>query len=72
MPGLGGTETYRRLRGLDRSVPVLFSSGLTAEHSVRDALEEGAAGFIPKPYGIGDLTRAVSTVLRRDNPSLVH
>jgi PAS domain S-box-containing protein len=72
MPGLGGSETYRRLRGNDRSIPVLFSSGLTAEQSVRDVLEEGAAGFIPKPYGIGDLTRAVSTVLRRDNPTLVH
>ncbi len=72
MPGLGGNETYRRLRGFDRSIPVLFSSGLTAEQSVRDVLEEGAAGFIPKPYGIGDLTRAVSTVLRRDNPTLVH
>ena len=72
MPGLGGSETYRRLRGFDRAIPVLFSSGLTAEQSVRDVLEEGAAGFIPKPYGIGDLTRAVSSVLRRDNPTLVH
>ena len=72
MPGLGGNETYRRLRGFDRSIPVLFSSGLTAEQSVRDVLEEGAAGFIPKPYSIGDLTRAVSSVLRRDNPTLVH
>jgi PAS domain S-box-containing protein len=72
MPGLGGNETYRRLRGFDRAIPVLFSSGLTAEESVRDALEEGAAGFIPKPYGIGDLTRAVSSALRRDNPTLVH
>jgi CheY-like chemotaxis protein/two-component sensor histidine kinase len=72
MPGLGGSETYRRLRGFDRATPVLFSSGLTAEQSVGDALEEGAAGFIPKPYSIGDLTRAVSSVLRRDNPTLVH
>jgi nitrogen-specific signal transduction histidine kinase len=72
MPGLGGNETYRRLRGFDRSIPVLFSSGLTAEQSVRDILDEGCAGFIPKPYGIGDLTRAVSSVLRRDNPTLVH
>ncbi|MGH9336457.1 MAG: hybrid sensor histidine kinase/response regulator, partial [Vicinamibacteria bacterium] len=72
MPGLGGNETYRRLRGIDRSVPVLLSSGLTAEEAVQNILEEGAAGFIPKPYGIGDLTRAVSTVLRRGNPTLVH
>ncbi len=72
MPGLGGSETYRRLRGFDRETPVLFSSGLTADESVGDALEEGAAGFIPKPYSIGDLTRAVSSVLGPDNPTLVH
>jgi PAS domain S-box-containing protein len=72
MPGLGGSETYRRLRGVDSSIPVLFSSGLTAEQSVRDLLEGGGAGFVPKPYGIDDLTRAVSSVLRRDNPTLVH
>ncbi len=72
MPGLGGNETYRRLRGLDRSIPVLFSSGLTPEQSVAEVLQDGASGFIPKPYGIGDLTRAVSSALRRDKPSLVH
>jgi PAS domain S-box-containing protein len=73
MPGIGGSETYRRLRGLDSAVPVLFSSGLTAEQSVRELLQEGGpAGFIPKPYGIVDLTRAVSLALRRDNPTLVH
>jgi CheY-like chemotaxis protein len=71
MPGLGGSETYRRLRSRDASLPVLFSSGLTAGESVRDLLEEGGAGFIAKPYGIGDLTRAVSSALRRD-PTLVH
>jgi PAS domain S-box-containing protein len=72
MPGLGGNETFRRLRGRDRALPVLLSSGLTGEESVRDLLRDGACGFIPKPYRISDLTRAVSTALRRGNPSLVH
>ncbi len=72
MPGLGGSETYRQLRGLDSSIPVLFSSGLTAEGGIGDFLEAGGAGFIPKPYGIADLTRAVSSALRRDEPTVVH
>jgi CheY-like chemotaxis protein len=72
MPGLGGNETFRRLRGLDQGLPVLLSSGLTGEDSVRDLLRDGACGFIPKPYRISDLTRAVSTALRRGNPTLVH
>jgi PAS domain S-box-containing protein len=72
MPGLGGNETFRRLRGLDQGLPVLLSSGLTGEDSVHDLLRDGASGFIPKPYRISDLTRAVSTALRRGNPTLVH
>jgi PAS domain S-box-containing protein len=72
MPGIGGSETYRRLRGYGSSMPVLFSSGLTAGETVRELVEEGGAGFIPKPYGISDLARAVSSALRRDKPTLVH
>jgi CheY-like chemotaxis protein len=72
MPGMGGTEAFRRLRVRDRALPVLLSSGLTAEESVLDILQEGAAGFIPKPYGIGDLTRAVDFALRQRNETLVH
>jgi PAS domain S-box-containing protein len=72
MPGMGGTETFRRLRVRDRGLPVLLSSGLTAEESVIDILQEGAAGFIPKPYGISDLTRAVDFALRQRNETLVH
>jgi CheY-like chemotaxis protein len=74
MPGLGGNGTYQRLRSIGNAVPVLLSSGLAAEEIVQDLLDDGASGFIPKPYGIGDLTRAVSFALRRrnSNPSLVH
>jgi PAS domain S-box-containing protein len=72
MPGLGGAETLRRLRGFQRSLPVLLSSGLAAEPNVQQILEEGASGFIPKPYGIGELTRAVEVALRPKNPTFVH
>ncbi len=72
MPGLGGSGTYQRLRSIGSPVPVLLSSGLAAEEIVQDLLDGGASGFIPKPYGIGDLTRAVSSALSRRNPRLVH
>jgi CheY-like chemotaxis protein len=66
MPGLDGGETYRRLRDVNRRVPVLLSSGLSSEDAVEEILADGATGFIPKPYGIGELTQAVSLALRRD------
>ena len=72
MPGLDGVETYRRLRAIDAEVPVLLSSGLTAEETVQQVLRKGASGFIAKPYAIRDLTQAVSMALKGDSPRIVH
>jgi PAS domain S-box-containing protein len=72
MPGLDGGETYRRLRDSGAAVPVLLSSGLSSEEAVERILADGASGFIPKPYGIGELTRAVSAAIRNAEPPLMH
>jgi CheY-like chemotaxis protein len=50
MPGLGGAETFRRLREIDRDVRVILSSGYDhAEASGRFGAVR-PAGFIQKPY----------------------
>lgn len=67
MPGLDGGETYRRLRGVDSGLPVLLSSGLSGEENVQEILAEERTGFIPKPYGISELTQAVAAAI-----SIVH
>ena len=67
MPGLDGGETYRRLRGVDSGLPVLLSSGLSGEDNVQEILAEERTGFIPKPYGIFELTQAVAAAI-----SIVH
>ena len=64
MPGIDGGETLRRLRRHDAGVPVLLSTGLSAEESVGDLLTESGTGFIGKPYGMGELTRAVGSALK--------
>jgi DNA-binding response OmpR family regulator len=51
---------------------VLLSSGLSSEEAVERILADGASGFIPKPYGIGELTRAVSAAIRNAEPPLMH
>jgi len=63
MPGLGGVETFRRLRTLAPGIRVLFSSGF-ADRSAFDALAaEGASGFIVKPYLLETLAERVRTLL---------
>jgi CheY-like chemotaxis protein len=62
MPGLGGAETFRRLQRIDRTVPVLMSSGYNQSEVDSQFLEEQPAGFLQKPYSASIL---VEEVMRR-------
>ncbi len=61
MPGMGGEETFHRLKEIDPSVRILISSGYTVEGRPQSLLSAGAAGFLQKPYRVG----ALAAVLRR-------
>ncbi len=63
MPKMGGKETFEALRALSPSLPILLSSGYTAEAVARELLEKGADGFLQKPYSLSDLARAVRGAL---------
>ncbi len=63
MPKMGGKETFRQLRRLDPSLHVLLSSGYTVEGLAQEILNEGANGFIQKPYGMSELARLVRKLL---------
>jgi CheY-like chemotaxis protein len=66
MPGMGGLEVCRALKGDPRTamVPVMIVSAST-EDAVRDrATELGAAAFIAKPFRIFELSQRMRAALR--------
>jgi len=63
MPKMGGKETFRALRKLSPGLPVLLSSGYSVEGLAQEILEEGANGFIQKPYGLPELARTIRRIL---------
>jgi CheY-like chemotaxis protein len=63
MPKLSGPDTLRQLRALNPSVCVLISSGYCSDEDLQAVKNEGAVGFIPKPYRPADLARSVRTAL---------
>jgi PAS domain S-box-containing protein len=65
MPKMNGRECYRQLVKLNPTVKVLLSSGYSANGAVKELLEEGAIGFIQKPYRAEELSRAVREMLDR-------
>ena len=66
MPRLGGLETFRRLRGMDRSIRVLLCSGYSPSDQARQAIKEGAVGLLPKPYTMSELLAWVDRLLPRE------
>ncbi len=63
MPGMGGEETFRRLRKINPSARILVSSGYAVEGKPGNLLAEGAAGFLQKPYRLATLAASVRRAL---------
>jgi PAS domain S-box-containing protein len=63
MPKMGGREAFREMRRVKPGIPVLLSSGYSVEGVVQEILSEGANGFLPKPYGLSQVARAIRRVL---------
>jgi len=64
MPGIDGEETLARLLALDPKVNVVVSSGYTEEDVIRRMLQNGALGFLKKPYELEDLKGAIRSALK--------
>lgn len=63
MPKLNGSETFRRLKVINKDVRVLLSSGYGRDGQAQQLLAEGLAGFIQKPYQVAELLDKISQVL---------
>ena len=63
MPKQGGHATFYQLKAIDPDVRVLLSSGYVSADSLKDLLDNGAAGFLEKPHRISALTRKIREIL---------
>lgn len=65
LPDLPGIEACRRLRTLDRLVPIIFLSGRDDEASVIRGLDAGADDYVVKPARIRELAARLEAHLRK-------
>ncbi len=63
MPGMGGGETFDRLREIDPEVRVILSSGYSMNGRPLDILKRGCKGFIQKPFDLHELSNRLKEVL---------
>lgn len=65
MPHMDGEETFRILRQICPEVPVILSSGYNEQEVTQRFVGKGLAGFIQKPYQLGNLQAKLREVLLR-------
>ena len=63
MQGVSGFDGLVTIRARFPRVPVLIVSGIEDPRIMREALQRGASGFVPKAVDKATLTRAISEVM---------
>jgi len=66
MPGLGGLEVLRRIKGRPGfdQVPIILLTARSRSEDVVAGLEAGAAGYVVKPFHLAELKARVRSALR--------
>ena len=66
MPGDDGQGVLRQLRLSAPTVPVVVVSASERTGDVRASMKSGAAGYIPKTLGLGEMLAALRRILNGD------
>jgi PAS domain S-box-containing protein len=65
MPGMGGGETFDRLKAINPAAKVLLSSGYSINGEASHILARGCDGFIQKPFNMQQLSTKIREILDR-------
>jgi PAS domain S-box-containing protein len=63
MPGVGGGETFDRLKEINTNVRVLLASGFSVDGEASQILERGCNGFIQKPFNMKELADKIGEIM---------
>ncbi len=64
MPGMSGPELHQELKRRGEEIPVIFITGQKDEAIRARVFEQGAAGFLLKPFSDAALLAAIKTALQ--------
>ncbi|MEA1927192.1 MAG: PAS domain S-box protein, partial [Candidatus Auribacterota bacterium] len=67
MGEMGGAETFKRMKKISPTLPIIICSGYSLGDDIRRLLKDGASSFIRKPYTPDKLTRKIREVLGGEN-----
>ena len=65
LPEIDGLEVCKRVRNVDRQIPILMLTSKSDEIDKVVGLEVGADDYLTKPFGVAELTARIKALLRR-------
>ncbi len=74
LPGLNGLEICRKIRQVNKHLPILMLTAKSEEQDKLDGFNMGADDYLTKPFSNGELVARIKSLLRRtiketnDNP----
>ncbi|MFC1868927.1 response regulator, partial [Thermodesulfobacteriota bacterium] len=66
MPGMGGGETYDRMKRITPDIKAILISGYGIDGQATEILKRGCNAFIQKPFDMELLSRSISKVLNKE------
>ena len=67
MPGIGGLDVLKRVRGLPAPPPFIVINGHASVAEAVEAMKMGAYDFLVKPFSYRDLTSLVTAALQQED-----
>ena len=65
MPKLNGMETLKQIKKLKPTLPVIIVTGYQSVELAQEALKNGAADYIPKPFDSKQILKAVAQQIKK-------
>ncbi|MDA3850246.1 MAG: response regulator [Spirochaetaceae bacterium] len=64
MPGMRGTSVFKEIKSINPNARVLFLSGYSQDHEIKEILEEGALGYLKKPVSLDNLGEKIEAAFQ--------
>lgn len=59
MPGMDGEVTLQRIREIDREIPVIMTTAICEESTVKETIKLGVSGYLIKPFSLEKLHETI-------------
>lgn len=59
MPGMDGEVTLQKIREIDREIPVIMTTAVCEESTVKETIKLGVSGYLLKPFSLEKLHETI-------------